>query len=58
MARVRGSCVQVDRNLGNVVMGMLQYDPTQRLTAAAALLHPFFDAISAMRDIMQVLLNS
>ncbi|CAL8471251.1 g10793 [Coccomyxa elongata] len=44
---------KVDRNLADVVMGMLQYDPAQRLTAAAALLHPFFDAISPVRALMQ-----
>ncbi len=43
--------------MADVVMGMLQYDPTQRLTAAAALLHPFFDAISPVRALMQVLFN-
>jgi hypothetical protein len=47
--------LQVDRGLADLVMGMLRLDASQRLTAAAALLHPFFDAVSPMRALMQVL---
>ncbi|KAK9918761.1 hypothetical protein WJX75_006665 [Coccomyxa subellipsoidea] len=48
---------KVDRGLADLVMGMLQLDASQRLTAAAALLHPFFDAVSPMRALMQATLQ-
>lgn len=51
------TCLQVDRALADLVLGMLQLDAMRRLTAAAALLHPFFDAVSPMRALMQVRLH-
>lgn len=48
------SPAQVDRALADLVLSLLRVDPAQRLAACDALVHPFFDAISPMRTLMQV----
>ena len=48
---------QVDVQLARLVLGLLAYDPSARLSAAAALAHPFFDAVSPARHLLQVRKN-
>jgi serine/threonine protein kinase len=47
-------CAQVDASLAHLIQLLLEYDADMRLSAAAALLHPFFDALSPMRALAQV----
>ena len=44
----------MDASLAHMVLQLLDYDPGKRLTAAAALMHPFFDALSPTRTLAQV----
>ena len=50
-------CAQVDASLAQLILRLLDCDAHRRLSAAAALLHPFFDALSPMRALAQVPLN-
>lgn len=47
-------CVQVDHALADLILKLLCWDPSQRLSTIDALLHPFFDALSPMRHLLQV----
>ena len=46
---------QVDSALCDLILQLLCWDPAKRLSTADALLHPFFDALSPVRYLLQVL---
>ena len=47
-------CVQVDRALADIILKLLCWEPSKRLSTIDALLHPFFDALSPVRHLLQV----
>ena len=47
-------CAQVDHALADLILKLLCWDPAKRLSTIDALLHPFFDALSPMRHLLQV----
>ena len=46
--------MQVDIALCDLVLKLLCWDPTKRLSTIDALLHPFFDVMSPLRHLLQV----
>ena len=48
--------VQVDIALCDLILKLLCWDPAKRLSAIDALLHPFFDGLSPLRHLLQVVI--
>ena len=46
--------VQVDIALCDLILKLLCWEPVKRLSAMDALLHPFFDDLSPLRHLLQV----
>ncbi len=46
--------VQVDQAMADLILKLLCWDPAKRLSTIDALLHPFFDALSPVRHLLQV----
>ena len=45
---------QVDSALCDLILQLLSWNPAKRLSTVDALLHPFFDALSPVRHLLQV----